>query len=311
MAYRYLFGPVPSRRLGISLGVDLVPPKTCTMNCVYCECGPTTAFTIDRAEYVPTDGVLAELDDFLGRYPRPDFITFSGSGEPTLHSGLGRIASHLKARGAAPVALLTNSSLLDRPDVRSEAAAADLILPSLDAVSDSAFQAINRPVAGIRSEAIIDGLAALREIFTGEIWLEIFMLAPLNTAPDELDRFRDAIRRIRPDRVQLNTLDRPGTEPWVRPVPLAELEAMIPRLGHPRVEVIARYRRRRDLAVFRPDLEHAILETIARRPCTAEDLAAGLGIRPAELNKYLDILETERRIRAEIQDRGIFYRTLE
>jgi len=311
MAYRYLFGPVPSRRLGISLGVDLVPPKTCSMNCVYCECGPTTTFTTDRAEYVPTDEVLAELDDFLDRYPRPDFFTFSGSGEPTLHSGLGRIASYLKARSAAPVALLTNSSLMDRPDVRSEAAAADLILPSLDAVSDAAFHAINRPVAGVRSEAIIDGLAALREIFTGEIWLEIFMLAPFNTEPDELARLRDAIRRIRPDRVQLNTLDRPGTEPWVRPVPLAELEAMIPQLGHPRVEVIARYRRRRDLATFRPDLESAILETIARRPCTAEDLAAGLGIRPAELNKYLDILETERRIRAEIQDRGIFYRALE
>lgn len=311
MAYRYLFGPVPSRRLGISLGVDLVPPKTCSMNCVYCECGPTTTFTTDRAEYVPTGGVLAELDDFLDRYPRPDFITFSGSGEPTLHSGLGRIASHLKARGAAPVALLTNGSLMDRPDVRSEAATADLILPSLDAVSDTAFHAINRPVAGVRSEVIIDGLTALREIFTGEIWLEIFVLAPLNTAPDELERFRNAIRRIRPDRVQLNTLDRPGTEPWVRPVPPAELEAMIPRLGHPRVEVIARYRRRRDVAAFRPDLESAILETIARRPCTAADLAAGLGIRPAELNKYLDILETERRIRAEIQDRGIFYRTHE
>ncbi len=310
MAYRYLFGPVPSRRLGISLGVDLVPPKTCSMNCVYCECGPTTTFTTDRAEYVPTGEVLAELDDFLDRYPRPDFITFSGSGEPTLHSGLGRIASHLRARGAAPVALLTNASLMDRPDVRSEAAAADLILPSLDAVSDAAFHAINRPVPSVRSEAIIDGLAALREIFTGEIWLEIFVLAPLNTEPGELARFRDAIRRIRPDRVQLNTLDRPGTEPWVRPVPLAELEAMIPQLDHPRVEVIARYRRRRDMATFRPDLESAIIETIARRPCTAEDLAAGLGIRPAELNKYLDILETERRIRAEIQDRGIFYRTL-
>jgi len=178
-------------------------------------------------------------------------------------------------------------------------------------VSDEAFQAINRPASGVRPGAIIDGLAAFRDEFAGEIWLEIFVLAPLNTRPDEIERFRDAIRRIRPDRVQLNTLDRPGTEPWVRPVPLAELEAMIPRLGHPRVEVIARYRRRRDVAAFRPDLESTILETIARRPCTAEDLAAGLGIRPVELNKYLDILETERRIRAEIQDRGIFYRTLE
>ena len=311
MAYRYLFGPVPSRRLGISLGVDLVPAKTCSMDCVYCECGPTTTFTTRRAEYVPTAAVVAELDDFLARFPRPDFITFSGSGEPTLHDGLGRITAHIKSRSTTPVALLTNASLMDRPDVRAEAAAADLILPSLDAVSDAAFQAINRPAVGVRSEAIIDGLAALREIFTGEIWLEIFMLAPLNTQPAELERFRDAIRRIRPDRVQLNTLDRPGTEPWVRPVPLAELEAMIPLFGHPRVEVIARYRRRRDVASFRPDLEAAILETIARRPCTAEDLAAGLGIRPAELNKYLDILETERRIRAEIQDRGVFYRTLE
>jgi wyosine [tRNA(Phe)-imidazoG37] synthetase (radical SAM superfamily) len=308
MSYQYLFGPVPSRRLGISLGVDLVPPKTCSMDCVYCECGRTTRLTAERAEYVPTAAVLAELDDFLARFPPPEYITFSGSGEPTLHAGLGRVVTHIKSRTATPVALLTNSSLMDRPEVRAELTALDLILPSLDAVSPAAVQAINRPAPGIRSESIVDGLAALREAFAGRIWLEIFVLSPLNTSPEELALLREAVGRIRPDRVQLNTLDRPGTEPWVRPVPHAELEALAPLLRHPHVEVIARYRRRRDVAAFRTDLADAILETVARRPCTAADLSAGLGVRLSELNKYLDILETERRIRAEIQERGIFYR---
>jgi len=310
MAYRYLFGPVPSRRLGISLGVDLVPPKICSMDCVYCECGPTTELTVERREYVPTAEVIRELDDFLAGHPPPDFVTFSGAGEPTLHSGIGTILSHVKAAHRAPVALITNASLLDRAEVRRELLALDLILPSLDSATVAGLRQINRPHPDIGPERIVDGLAAFRQEFPGEIWLEIFLLHPFNTTEAELERLQAAVDRIRPDRVQLNSLDRPGTEAWVEKVSQADLESIAARIAHPRVEIVSKYLRRLDIRAYRQDIEAAIVETISRRPCTVRDLCDVLGLRPQEVRKYLDVLESDRRLRAEIQDRGIFYRLL-
>jgi wyosine [tRNA(Phe)-imidazoG37] synthetase (radical SAM superfamily) len=308
MAYRYLFGPVPSRRLGISLGVDLVPPKICSMDCVYCECGATTRLTVERDEYVPTAEVIRELDAFLAGHPHPDFVTFSGAGEPTLHAGIGAILRHLKSRHTVPVALITNATLLDRPPVRAELLALDVLLPSLDAASDEVMQRINRPHPSVHVEGIVAGLEAFRREFPGEIWLEVFVLSPLNTTVAELENLQRAIDRIRPDRVQLNSLDRPGTETWVGKVPPDELEALAGRIAHPRVEVVSRYRRRQDIRAYRSDIESAIVETIARRPCTVEDLCSVLGLKDREVLKYLDVLESDRRLRAEVQERGIFYR---
>lgn len=310
MAYRYLFGPVPSRRLGISLGVDLVPPKICSMDCVYCECGRTTELTLERGEYVPTAEVIRELDDFLAGHPAPDFATFSGAGEPTLHSGIGTILSHLKAAHRAPVALITNATLLDRAEVRRELRDLDVILPSLDSATAAGLRQINRPHPDIRPERIVDGLAAFREEFPGEIWLEIFLLHPFNTSDAELAQLQAAVDRIRPDRVQLNSLDRPGTEAWVEKVSQADLESIAAKIAHPRVEIISKYRRRLDIRAYRHDIEAAIVETISRRPCTVQDLCDVLGLRPLEVHKYLDVLESDRRLKAEIQDRGIFYRLL-
>lgn len=307
MAYRYLFGPVPSRRLGISLGIDLVPHKICTMNCVYCECGGTTRLTLDRDEYVPTDEVLREVDAYLADNPWPEILTFSGAGEPTLHSGIGRIIRHLKSRYRLPLALITNSSLLGQAEVRDELLGVDLVLPSLDAASVEAMARINRPHPDLTPESIIDGLSRFRDVFNGRIWLEIFILAGINTQPAELEQLKTAIERIRPDRVQLNSLDRPGTESWVRKVPPEELEAIARQLNHPRVEVICRYRNRRDIHSYRRDTEEAIVETVSRRPCTLEDLSEILGMHRLEVGKYLDVLETEGRIHPRIQDRGIFY----
>jgi len=308
MSYRYLFGPVPSRRLGISLGVDLVPHKVCTMDCVYCECGPTTDLTVERRPYVPTAEVIRELDDYLAASPAPDFITFSGSGEPTLHRDLGRIARHIKDHYDVPLALLTNSSLFYRPDVREDARPVDLLLPSLDSARPATLQTVNRPHADVTVDRIVDGLAEFCRDWPGRCWLEIFIIPSCNTSAEELDAFQAAIDRIAPERVQLNTADRPGTEDWVTAATPAELEAVAARLRHPAVEIISRYRHRRDIVAYRQDLESAILETVARRPCTVDDLCATLGLRPAELHKYLDVLESEKRIRPEIRARGVFYR---
>jgi len=168
--YKYLFGPVPSRRLGISLGVDLVPHKTCSLNCVYCECGRTTILTDERKEYVPTEMVLSELNHFLTTNPRLDFITFSGSGEPTLHSGLGNVIKFIKKNFPKyQVALLTNGTLFYSPNIREEVKQVDVILPSLDAASEEVFHKINRPVRGLKVQKVIDGLVQLRtEFFAGK-----------------------------------------------------------------------------------------------------------------------------------------------
>lgn len=310
MPYQYLFGPVPSRRLGISLGVDLVPPKVCSLDCVYCECGPTTRLTVERAEYVPADKVLSELDAWLAANPPPDFVTFSGAGEPTLHDGLGRIVRHLKARSPVPLALITNSTLLGRPEVREEILPCDVVLPSLDAVSDEALARLNRPHSSLRIDAIITGLAAFRQQFSGQIWLEIFLVEGINTGDREIGLLQEAIDRIRPDRVQLNSLDRPGAESWVRPPPLPLMESLAARLRHPRVEIIARYRCREDIRSYAAEREDAIVTILTRRPCTAEDLASVLGMELVEINRYLDVLAAEDRVRLGIAGRGIFYRAV-
>ncbi|RPI46755.1 MAG: radical SAM protein, partial [Bacteroidetes bacterium] len=179
--YKYIFGPVPSRRLGMSLGVDLVPHKVCSLDCVYCECGPTTKRTLDRKEYVLYGKVTEELDHFFIENPDPDFITFSGSGEPTLNTRIGDVLHFIKQKKPAiPVAVLTNGTLLGRKDVRDELMEADVVLPSLDAATPEVFRRINRPAHGLDLDEILEGLVSFRKEFRGEMWLEIFIIPGFN-----------------------------------------------------------------------------------------------------------------------------------
>lgn len=217
MRYRHLFGPVQSRRLGRSLGIDLVPDNICSLDCVYCECGTTRHIISTRGHYVPVSEVLLELDHFLADNPLLDYITLGGTGEPTLHLGIGMIITHLKEHHPEyKIAVLTNSTLLADSEIRKEIIAADLILPSLDAVTKDIFEMINRPAPGLTPEQMIDGLIQLRREFRGILWLEIFLVPEINTGDDELHLLRDAALRINPDRVHLNSLHRQGAEPWVR-----------------------------------------------------------------------------------------------
>jgi wyosine [tRNA(Phe)-imidazoG37] synthetase (radical SAM superfamily) len=312
MTYQYLFGPVPSRRLGMSLGVDLVPHKVCSLNCIYCECGKTTRLTLDRTEYVPVDVVLSELLDYFDHHPPPDYVTFSGAGEPTLNRRFGEVLLFLKDRWPdIPVAVLTNGSLLSDPVVRSELMPADLVLPSLDAATEGAFQRIDRPSRQIRLVDYIQGLVDFSAAFSGVIWLEVFILPGINDDIDNLKAMKVAIERIRPDRVQLNTLDRPGTVDDLRPANSAELQQIIDYWQLDRVEVIAKVPDRRTIRSYRTDVENAILETIARRPCTLDDLSRILGAHVNEINKYLGVLDQERRIVALRRERGVFYQLRE
>ena len=240
MQYAHLFGPVHSRRLGRSLGVDLVPLRICTFNCVYCECGTIPTFCAKRKVFFDEREVISELETFLsGSFP-PDHLTFSGSGEPTLSLSIGNVIRFIKKRFPQyRVAVLTNGSLLSDPAVRYDLLPADVVLPTLSSVNEETFRAIHRPSPEIRLADIIAGITQFRKEYAGALWLEVFVIPGLNTTGVEIAGLRDILQAIRPDRVQLNTLDRPGTEGWVQEAGARELERVGKLLDYPNVDNLA------------------------------------------------------------------------
>lgn len=306
--YRHIFGPVISRRLGISLGIDLVPHKVCSLDCVYCECGQTTELTSERKEYVPFGEVISELDRYMAENPKPDYITFSGSGEPTLNSRIGEVVKHIKSKYPdISLALLTNGTLLSDPQVRKEILDCDLVLPSFDAATEKAFLKINRPSNQISLKDYLRGLVELRQEFKGKIWLEVFILPGYNDTEEDLSAMKEAIIRIKPDSVQLNTLDRPGAVEGLVPESREMLQKIADIWALDNVEIIAKVSKRKDERSFNKDIESSILETISRRPCTIDDLSTTLGLHENEINNYLSTLENNGKVRSERLDRGIFY----
>jgi wyosine [tRNA(Phe)-imidazoG37] synthetase (radical SAM superfamily) len=284
----HLFGPVPSRRLGRSLGVDLVPRKTCPFDCIYCEVGPTTNQTETRLDY-QAEAILAELAAYVRQGPELDFITLAGSGEPTLNLGLGRIIRRIKALTGTPVAVLTNGALLYLPEVRQELAAADVVLPSLDAAREETFRAINRPPADYPLNRLLEGLEACRREYTGRIWLEIMLLQGLNDTEADLEALRRALRTLAPDKVQLNTAVRPGVEDFARPLAADEMAASANYLADGfEVEVIASFSGASQAAAVCNDA--VLVEMLARRPMTAADLAKVLGLPVTLVRQRLRLL---------------------
>ena len=306
--YDHLFGPVPSRRLGISLGLDLVPMKTCTLNCIYCECGRTTNLSLERKEHVSFVAVKEELTHYFSHNPRPDYVTFSGSGEPTLNSRIGDVIYFIRDQiPDIPIAVLTNGTLLFQKQVCDDIRDATVVIPSLDAATESVFRKINQPHPQLKIDSIINGLVKFRKDFTGQIWLEVFILHGLNDTEEELTALKLNIEKIEPDRIQLNTLDRPGTVPTIHAATRRELEHVLDFWQLANAEIIAKTQERKELMSYRTDVESAILETIERRPCTLKDLSEFLGLHVNELNKYLDVLEADKKIKAVRQERGFFY----
>jgi wyosine [tRNA(Phe)-imidazoG37] synthetase (radical SAM superfamily) len=292
----------------MSLGVDLIPHKVCSLNCIYCECGPTTKLTLERREYVPVEEVYQELEHFFKHHPDPDYITFSGAGEPVLHAGIEQVIRFIKKRRpTVPVAILTNGTLLNDPNVRNELKQADLVMPSLDAATDAAFRKINRPLRETTVENYVDGLIQFGKEFPGKIWLEILILPGYNDDPENLDALRKTLGRIRTDKIQLNTLDRPGAVKGLKPASWEFLEGIVAQWKLDNVEIIAPPEVRRASGSYRMDLENTIIETISRRPCTLEDLERVLGLHVNEINKYLGVLEETGRIEITQLGRGTFY----
>ncbi|MBN1500795.1 MAG: radical SAM protein [Spirochaetes bacterium] len=309
MTGEFIFGPVNSRRLGISLGIDLLPYKTCSFDCVYCECGLTTDLTFERAEYVKTDQVIKDLRAYLEKRPELDYITFSGSGEPTLHTGIGRIISFIKDEFPEyKVAVLTNSSLLFREDVQNDIIRADLVVPSLDAVTEEVFNKILRPADGLNPELILSGIKSFREKFRNRLVIEIFIIPGFNDTIEEISLIKEFLINLNADGIQLNSLDRPAPEEWVKPVSednLIRLRDMFKPLV---VQIIRRARRSSAQNVFHNDAEDTIIAVLKRRPSTLDDLVYAAGINAKEITVYLEKMRDEGVIIEKKGIRGLFYR---
>jgi wyosine [tRNA(Phe)-imidazoG37] synthetase (radical SAM superfamily) len=300
-----VYGPVPSRRLGRSLGVDLVPFKTCPYNCVYCQLGPTTRHTAERSLHFPVEAIVVEVLERASA-SRPNVITLAGSGEPTLFAGLGDLIDGIKAGSDVPVALLTNGALFRDPELRREAALADFVLPSLDAGDEAFFQWVNRPVAGLTLDEVTDGLVRFRDAYRGRIWLEVMILQGYTELPQQLHAIAARARRIKPDAIQLNTPVRPAVFDFVRPVPEERLASFC-NLFEPIAEVIAEEQGTIGNAPFAHADAERIVALLSRRPCTLDDVCTGLGtVAPGTL-KVLEALVREGRVGERLRDGRVFY----
>jgi len=282
--YRHLFGPVPSRRLGRSLGVDLVPFKHCSFDCIFCQLGRTTDKTVTRREYVPTDEVIDELAHWIDSGNTADAITLSGSGEPTLHSRFGEVITFVRDKTSIPMILLTNASLLNDPDVRRQAAMANVVKVSLSAWDQASLEQVNRPHPDIAFDDLLQGLRLLRRDLEGEMWMEVFLVWGTNATPAEVARIAELSRDIGPDRVQLNTAVRPPCEEYAYAVP-ADLMNDLAGLFTPVAEVIPEYSSESETPGHAS--EDDILNLIRRRPCTLSQICDVFGMHRNEATKYL------------------------
>ena len=304
--YKYLYGPVPSRRLGRSLGIDLVPHKICTYDCIYCQIGITTDKTLIRREYVPMREVLEEVKRFLNEESSSiDHLSLAGSGEPTLHSQIGLIIEGIKVLTSIPVAVITNGSLLYEKEVRQDLLRADVVLPSLDAVSPEIFEKINRPRPGFSIEKVVEGLVEFRKIYKGQIWLEILFCKGVNDAPEELRKMREAVERIRPDLIHLNTVVRPPSEKWAAPLNQNEMDKIRAFFGE-KALIISEFDRHPS-AISKRDIKEEILKILRRRPLSLADLSKGMGIPQNELDQYINSLIQEGKIQPRIFGDAIYY----
>lgn len=305
---KHLFGPVNSRRLGLSQGIDLLPPKICNFNCIYCEVGPTKLLTCDRKEYVPTAEIIAEVDKLLKdkeAVKNIDYFTITASGEPTLHTGIGEVIRFIKNNTDKPVAVLTNGSLLHLKEVRDDLMAADLIIPSLDAALPESYRKINRAAPCADLASIIGGLETFRKEFNGKIWLEILLAKDINDSPEDIEALKKVVKKIHPDRIQLNTVARPPLENFAAPLSQEKMRQIAKQFETP-VEIVVDFeKRKRD--GFRPIIESEILHMLKRRPCTASDICEALNLDQDKIDHFLRAMQkTDKIIQKNHNDRTYY-----
>ncbi|MBN1594722.1 radical SAM protein [candidate division FCPU426 bacterium] len=304
---KHIYGPVPSRRLGRSLGLDLVPYKICTYDCIYCQLGRTTHKTMERKAYVPADDVLRDLEEFLRKGGRPDYISLSGSGEPTLNADTGRLIAGIKQLTDIPVAVITNGSLLWMEEVQEELAQADLILPSLDAGDENIFQTVNRPHPELSFMRVAEGLAVFSRHYSGMVWLEVFLCAGVTDDPEQVGRIAEWAEIIHPQRIQLNTVVRPPAESQAMAVTGEKMTAA-KALFAGDVDIIAGTENQAPEGHAARTLDdEAVLSLLHRRPCTPNDVAKGLDMHVNEAVKHLHHLLKAGKIRTVAKNEVMFY----
>jgi wyosine [tRNA(Phe)-imidazoG37] synthetase (radical SAM superfamily) len=304
--YRYLYGPVPSRRLGRSLGVDLVPHKICTYDCIYCQVGKTTEKTLLRKEYTPKEKVLEEVKTFLSKRDSPiDHISLSGAGEPTLHSKIRSVIEGIKEMSSIPVAVLTNGSLLFLEEVREDLVPSDIVLPSLDAVSTEVFSRINRPSGDLTVEKVIEGMVEFRKVYKGQIWLEILFCKGVNDSESEVLQMKKTADRIRPDLIHLNTVVRPPADPSAISLSQREMEKIRAFLGE-KASIISEFDRHL-FPVPERERQDEILRILRRRPLSLNDLSKWMGVSQTELDGYLRLMVEDGKIQAHSFGGSVYY----
>ena len=279
------------------MGADIVPYKTCSYDCIYCQLGRTTDQTVKRRSFVSVDSVMNQIVEIVNQNSDIDYITFSGSGEPTLSQDLSRMIERAKSLTQIPVAVLTNGSLLWDSEVRKDLSGADLVVPSLDAVSDEVFRRVNRPVGGLDVKKVLRGIKDFCSEFTERVYLEIMLVKGINDSEEEIKKLDRFIGELKLDKIQLNTVVRPPGDPEARPLGPEDLLA-IKALFDPSlpIEIVADFDRMTSKA-YHKDLERAILDLLERRPTRKDEMATALGVHPNEIAKYLQVLERGKRIR--------------
>jgi len=301
----HVYGPVPSRRLGYSLGVDILPFKTCSLDCVYCQLGRSSRKDIKRAAYFCMDDILAQIKEAVESGQQIDYITFSGSGEPTLNTLLGPLILEIKKFTDISVAVLTNSTLLMDEEVRSAIKNADLVVPSLDAVTQEIFLRVNRPYTSLEIKDVIHGLQMFRQEFNGKIWLEVMLVKGLNDSPRHIQKLKETIALIKPDKIQLNTVVRPPAEGFAQPLDQERLEEIQDQLGS-KAEIVADFPKR-EQSLTEKNVQRTIMAYVQRRPATLTDLTSSLGLHTHEVIKHLDRLRKDGKIRVVLHSDQKYY----
>ncbi len=302
---KYCFGPVPSRRLGLSLGVDILPHKVCNLDCIYCELGPTLQKTCKKDRYRPIEPIQEELAGLLKNGIHFDTLTITASGEPTLHEDLGSLVSFAKdVLKIGRLALLTNATLLSDPEVRKAVAQTDILLPSLDAARETSFRRVNRPCQELSIQHIIQGLHHLQNEYRGSMWLEVLLVKGINDTPEDIETLRQAIHFIQPAKVQLNTVNRPPAVEWAKPLSMQELQVIQRELGG-NTEIIADFRiKERGPAVW---TEGDISAMLSRRPMDMQALIWVTQLDSKTLKDMLQHMEDTGRLQCRILEGKTFY----
>lgn len=301
---RYLFGPVPSRRFGMSLGVDLTPYKTCSFDCIFCQLGRTVNKTLERKEYVPCEAVISEISAWLKSGGTADYITLSGSGEPTLYSRFGEILEFIRENSDIPSVLLTNGTMLHLKEVRDAAMSASIAKVSMSAWDQASYCWINRPHEKLEFSMLVEGITEFRRQFNGELWLEVFLVWGVNSTPSDVEKIAALADIIKPDRIHLNTAVRPPAEEFAEAVPDDRMASLC-HLFRPEAEIITESKADKSGSV-KANKEN-ILSMLARRPCTMDHIANGFGLHINEVSKYIGSLIRSGAIREERQNSMVFY----